>query len=156
MVTKTVPGRMAAKAAAPNIPRVSGASGQCRLTTSLAASRVGRSAGSAPFAAISSRDRYGSWASTRQPNAAATIRATSPPTWPQPTRPTVRPESSRPICAVRSRASPARIRAWDSGMRLSSASIIATACSATPRALPPAWLTHSTPASVQATGSIVS
>ncbi len=68
----------------------------------------------------------------------------------------MRPEGSRPICAVRSRAAPSRIRACDSGMRLSSASIIPTACSATPQALPPAWLTHSTPASVHASGSIVS
>jgi hypothetical protein len=110
----------------------------------------------APRAAIAAASRYGSQASTRQEKARRKISAVRVPTWPMPTSPTVRPRSSRPISALRSRARPARIAACASGIRFSSASIMPTACSATPSALPPAWFTSSTPAAVQAAGSTVS
>ncbi|MDA0301027.1 MAG: hypothetical protein O2822_00730 [Chloroflexi bacterium] len=78
------------------------------------------------------------------------------PTWPRPMMPTVRPASSRPMNASRSLMPPARIAMCVSGMRFSSASIIPSACSATPSALPPAWFTTAMPARVQASTSTVS
>src|SRR6516225_4110741 len=75
--------------------------------------------------------------------------ATRRPTLPMPTMPMVRPLTSLPMKTPRSCIVPRR-KAWLVWMIcLESISTMASTCVATASALPPVWLTTSTPASVQ-------
>ena len=74
------PGFIRARAAASIMPRVAGVAGQCRLTTSLSASRVSRSTNVTSSAAYSGRTLRVQ-TSTRIPSAWA-MRAVCRPMWP--------------------------------------------------------------------------
>src|SRR6058998_1737838 len=93
--TRMAPRFIWANSAAATIPFVSGVRAACTLTTSASRKTVSLSTRRIPTVSAVDAGRYGSYAMTRIPNACARF-ATSAPIRPEPTRPRVFSNSSRP------------------------------------------------------------
>ena len=136
------------------IPRVSSVSGTCKDRTSALSMTVPRSARSKPSSLALASVRYGSLTTTCIPKARQRC-ATSWPTRPAPTRPSVRPRSSAPLKRPRSH-SPRRTEASAPGTPRTTESISASVSSAADTVLPAGALSTAMPRSVAASRSILS
>ncbi len=153
--TIRAPSFMSASSRSPISPSVSGVLGRWIVRTSdctSSASSVGIS--STPISFARSRGTYGSNAITRIPNAAHRL-ATSPPTRPRPTTPSVLPWSSTPCHFERSQR-PCFRSSLACGMFLACASSSARVCSAAETMFDCGAFTTMTPRRVAASRSTLS
>ncbi len=148
------PGRARARRSRPIRPTVSFDLATCRVMKSAWATRSSRATSSIPSWRARSGDTYGSWAMSRIPKASARW-ATSAPTRPRPTMPSVLPWSSTPSQRLRSHLPPIRA-AWAWGMLRAWARSSAMVCSAADRMLDCGALTTVTPRAVAAATSTLS
>src|SRR6185503_14571843 len=152
--TITVVGFIFARASALIRLRVFSVGGVCSEITSALRSSSSSSTSCAPAARALASVANGSCAMTRIWKPAAR-RATSEPTRPMPTRPSVLPRSSRPMNFDRVH-SPARTLRSASAMRRSNVSASAIVCSAADTMLPSGAFTTYTPCAVAAGTSMLS
>ncbi len=153
-LTTSTPSRHLASVRSSRRPRVASLSGVWNVSTSLSAKSVSRSTSPMPSRSAASSESMGSNPSVRIPKPCI-LRATSRPTFPTPTTPSVLPSSSVPEKLLRSHAPPLS-EADACGICRATASSIAHVCSAVEIVLPSGALRTSTPLRVAASRSTLS